>query len=587
MVQPVGEELTVGQPGQRVVEGLVGQARLQGSLRGDVTHGEHPAAHRVVVVEVLQRALGVDLATVGVPQAQGQALLAAVGAAEEVGHHGPVGLGDEVDQAVQLAGRSAQHAQRGGAGEGDPRGPVQDEDEVAAVLHQGSQAALADLGDLPLGQLALGRAVAAREAVEPDEPPGADHEEQRQHDQHHEAVGRALLVEDQPPGLRDRRTQRPAVTARRGGGHLRGARDVGGLQVLDERLERASPGRGGGSAVGGGRQGGERGDALDGGATLGHGVVEVEDPHDEGELGAQHDADEQQAHRAGEPAAWGAGPVPARARPTLDVQRVRHGHVRSIGALGGGPEPVWTAATWHDPRMARLPDLRVAFVPGVTPDTWVERYHRLRRGAVELVPVPESEQESGLREGAVDMALVRLPVHRDGLHCVRLYEERPVVVVDLEHLVTAVDPADEVDLTELDEEQLVLPERSGWVPSVEQRDWPVMGVHEAVAVAASGAGVLVLPQSVARLHHRRDVTTRAVRGLPTTAIALAWLVERDDASPRPSSAPCGDARRTARAAEPAPSPSPSGTRPAPDSGRTVRRYLHGCTRGSDESERDR
>ena len=50
----------------------------------------------------------------------------------------------------------------------------------------------------------------------------------------------------------------------------------------------------------------------------------------------------------------------------------------------------------------------------------------------------------------------------------------------------------------------------------------------AVEAVAAGTGVVVLPMSVARLHHRKDVVHRPVRGLPPTTIALVWLVERDD-----------------------------------------------------------
>jgi DNA-binding transcriptional LysR family regulator len=55
-----------------------------------------------------------------------------------------------------------------------------------------------------------------------------------------------------------------------------------------------------------------------------------------------------------------------------------------------------------------------------------------------------------------------------------------------------------------------------------------MTVREAVDVVASGSGVVVLPQSLARLHHRKDVVHRPVLGVPATTIGLAWLVENDD-----------------------------------------------------------
>ncbi len=169
--------------------------------------------------------------------------------------------------------------------------------------------------------------------------------------------------------------------------------------------------------------------------------------------------------------------------------------------------------------------LKVGFVPGVSPDRWAARFAERGRGRLDLVTVPEDEAEAQLRSGRLDMALVRLPVDVSGLHCVRLYDEVPVVVVDGEHVVSVVV---EVDAADLDDEQLVVPERSGWTPRAVQRPWPPMSDAEAVEVVASGAGVAVLPMSVARLHHRRDVVHRPVRDLPPTTVALVWLVERDD-----------------------------------------------------------
>lgn len=169
--------------------------------------------------------------------------------------------------------------------------------------------------------------------------------------------------------------------------------------------------------------------------------------------------------------------------------------------------------------------LRLGFVTGTTPDKWARTWRDYRPEPLELVPVEEAEQESMLRQGDLDMCLVRLPVDRDGLHLVRLYDEVAVVVVSREHFVTA---ATEVELADLADEQLVRPHPSGWVPRVGQLDWPPMTEREAVEVVASGSGVAILPMSVARLLHRKDVASRPVTDLPPTTVGLAWRVERDD-----------------------------------------------------------
>lgn len=169
--------------------------------------------------------------------------------------------------------------------------------------------------------------------------------------------------------------------------------------------------------------------------------------------------------------------------------------------------------------------LRVGFVTGTTPDKWARRWRDQSRGGLDLVPVTEDDQERLLREGTLDMCLVRLPVHRDGLHLVRLYEEQPVVVAPAGHFVAA---ADEVTLADLADEQLVLPHPSGWTPTADQLSWPAMTEQQAVDVAASGGGIAILPMSVARLHARKDVLHRPVADLPPTEVGLAWLVSRDD-----------------------------------------------------------
>jgi DNA-binding transcriptional LysR family regulator len=168
---------------------------------------------------------------------------------------------------------------------------------------------------------------------------------------------------------------------------------------------------------------------------------------------------------------------------------------------------------------------RLGFVTGATPDKWARTWRERRRASLELVPLEQAGQTDGLHDGSLDMALVRLPVDRNGLHLIPLYDEQTVVVVGKDHLVTV---AEEVTTRDLADEQLVLPHQSGWRPEAEQLDFPPMSLREAVEVVAGGTGVLVAPMSVARLHHRRDVTFRPVTDLPTTTVGLAWLVENDD-----------------------------------------------------------
>jgi hypothetical protein len=49
---------------------------------------------------------------------------------------------------------------------------------------------------------------------------------------------------------------------------------------------------------------------------------------------------------------------------------------------------------------------------------------------------------------------------------------------------------------------------------------------DAVELVAAGVGLLVLPQSLARLHHRKDLTYRTLSDAPQSSVALSWLEEQ-------------------------------------------------------------
>ena len=153
---------------------------------------------------------------------------------------------------------------------------------------------------------------------------------------------------------------------------------------------------------------------------------------------------------------------------------------------------------------------RLGFVTGATPDKWAGTWRERQREPIEVVPVTEDVQEHGVRSGALDVALVRLPVDRDGLHLIPLYDEQPVAVLNVDNELTLLDEVTTEDLVD------------------EHQDWTGLTVREAVETVAAGTGALVVPMSVARLHHRKDVTYRTVTDLPSTQIGLTWLVENDD-----------------------------------------------------------
>ena len=177
---------------------------------------------------------------------------------------------------------------------------------------------------------------------------------------------------------------------------------------------------------------------------------------------------------------------------------------------------------------------RVDFVAGVSPDKWARRWkRRVADRTLELLPVTADEQLDAVRAGTASMALVRLPVDREGLHLIPLYEEVPVVVAPRDHVVAAFE---EVDVADLAEEVLVqgldaVPEWTA-VAADEARQrsggMPAMSDAEVIEVVASGAGIAILPLSLARLHHRKDVVHRPVNGVAGSRIGLAWRVDDPD-----------------------------------------------------------
>jgi DNA-binding transcriptional LysR family regulator len=153
---------------------------------------------------------------------------------------------------------------------------------------------------------------------------------------------------------------------------------------------------------------------------------------------------------------------------------------------------------------------RLAFVTGATPDKWARTWRERQREPLELVPVTRQDQERALRAGEVDMALVRQPVDRDGLHLIPLYEEVAVAVMNVEDELTLLDEVSTEDL------------------AGSHQDWEGVDDADVVATVGAGTGVWVVPMSIARLHHRKDVTYRPVTDVEPTRVGLAWRMDEED-----------------------------------------------------------
>ena len=155
---------------------------------------------------------------------------------------------------------------------------------------------------------------------------------------------------------------------------------------------------------------------------------------------------------------------------------------------------------------------RIAFVPGVTLTKWTRAWEQRRPDSpLQVTPIDESSQTAVLHDRTADVAFARLPIDEDGLSVIRLYDELPVVVLPVGH---DLERATSVSLADLAGDNILQ-----------------VGANtiDAVELVAAGAGLLLLPQSVARQHNRKDVVAVLVADAPSTTIALVWLAQETTA----------------------------------------------------------
>lgn len=148
-----------------------------------------------------------------------------------------------------------------------------------------------------------------------------------------------------------------------------------------------------------------------------------------------------------------------------------------------------------------------------------------------------------VRDDLADAALLRLPLERDGLSVIGLYTEVSVVVVPAEHAIAAVE---EVTVADLEEETVLHPPDDvlDWaqLPGEEAFERPAT-TEGAISHVASEIGILVTPQPLARLHHRKDLTYRPVLDAPQSQVGLVWA---QSTAPPTSSTSSSESRAAAR-----------------------------------------
>jgi DNA-binding transcriptional LysR family regulator len=178
------------------------------------------------------------------------------------------------------------------------------------------------------------------------------------------------------------------------------------------------------------------------------------------------------------------------------------------------------------PEDRRPATFRLLVVPGVTVDKWTRLWsERLPEVDLLLEPTEVADAPALLTAGA-DAGLIRLPVDPLGFHAIPLYTEATVAVVPREHLLAA---ADQLTVADLADETLLSPldDVLTWAspPGEVLRDRPAT-TAAAIELVAAEVGVLVVPQSLARAYHRKDLTYRVVTDAPTSSVALVWVRDR-------------------------------------------------------------
>ena len=166
--------------------------------------------------------------------------------------------------------------------------------------------------------------------------------------------------------------------------------------------------------------------------------------------------------------------------------------------------------------------MRLGYVPGATPakwaGIWAERHPEV---PLQLCDIAAADAVAAVRAGTVDAALLRPTGDTSGLAVISVYEETLVAVVPTDHVLTV---AETITGADLDGEPVLAPldDVVGWADApgapVDHRPETT---QDAIELAAAGMGALIVPQSLARLYRRKDLTYRPITDAPTCPIALA------------------------------------------------------------------
>ncbi|WP_336109983.1 LysR family transcriptional regulator [Streptomyces sp. PTD9-10] len=127
------------------------------------------------------------------------------------------------------------------------------------------------------------------------------------------------------------------------------------------------------------------------------------------------------------------------------------------------------------------------------------------------------DQEELILDGTVDIAFVRRPVRERGLRLLPLYSEARVAMLPADHRLAG---KQELCLADLVDE----PRLSYAHPGPD--DLPIRTIEEKFECVASGAGITLVPESVALHYSRPDITYVPVSDAEPDEVLLAWEARR-------------------------------------------------------------
>ncbi|MFC4242054.1 LysR substrate-binding domain-containing protein [Gryllotalpicola reticulitermitis] len=165
--------------------------------------------------------------------------------------------------------------------------------------------------------------------------------------------------------------------------------------------------------------------------------------------------------------------------------------------------------------------LRISYPRGVTPGKWARIWgERFPRTPLELAlgtaVTDVDAQLAAVRNGEAALVFLRLPMSDAGepawprgarpedVHFIALYDELPFAVAAKGNVIEA---ASEITVADLD----------GEVRHPFDDD-----IAMTVEIVAANVGVVVVPQSIARLYARKDVVARPVTDAPGWRVGIAW-----------------------------------------------------------------